>query len=773
MNFEDNANRLSPVCSQCGKEVVSAGRAGSLTAFLLSDLNCACRANSRAASPKDPAKLCPRCNKIIPDIRRVGSLTSFFFKDLRCTCSATANNLQSRYSLQTRYSDKRLTTKRQYIRATAMARTKAALAGDAAAFVELKPGQVIGGSYRLLALAGQGGMGSVYKAQHIGLSRQCAVKFLAPSMVSEETWRLFQKEAKIISSLTHATICQIYDLGIHGGRLPFYAMDFVDGRTLEEVINRQGALSVGAAAELYIRVLDGLSYAHRRGVVHKDLKPSNIMLERAADGQVQPRILDFGISELSEVKDPRSGSARRESAVIGSALYMSPEQFSGRRVDKTSDIYSIGCSLFETLTGLPPFAGEEFEQLEKEHVARPAPSLKSATGLSFAPEIEAIIAKCLEKQQASRYQSASELMIDLQRLLEGKALQFASLADPLKIGDGAARSGSRPNSSLLSRAFFTLVFLTILGGTGFFVMQLLAPPKDKGGGKGKIADMPSFYKPQGAPKNETDIGWKVEDVVAKVNDNLKTKAYSRGALGFILGDKNKAGNNVSDSFNFGEYPRVASDQAVILTVDGDGDYREQFAKLPKDKIIGVKVYSHTTYNRQLQDISEYFPDLKRVALNAADEATGAILARFKQLYAIEISGSIALIEPLKLERGVEDLIVDGMSNFDFARSASGKPIHVGRVVFKRCPINKQTITSMLDCLDLDQVSFVNCMFKEGAFLQFAESKRKLEVSLVKAPVQTPNLSMEVLKDINNPHLTPQDVTRLEKKITIVYRESKK
>lgn len=646
------------------------------------------------------------------------------------------------------------------------------MAGDAAAFVELKAGQVIGGSYRLLALAGQGGMGSVYKAEHTGLSRQCAVKFLAPSMVSEETWRLFQKEAKIISSLTHATICQIYDLGIHGGRLPFYAMDFVDGRTLDEVINKQGALSVGAAAELYIKVLDGLSYAHRRGVVHKDLKPSNIMLERGADGQVQPRILDFGISELSEGKDTRSGS-RRESAVIGSAHYMSPEQFSGRGVDKTSDIYSIGCSLFETLTGLPPFAGEDFQLLEKEHIAKPAPSLRSATGLEFAPEIEAIVAKCLEKQPANRYQSASELMIDLQRLLEGKALQFAPLPGSLKIGDSSARAGSRPNSILLTRALLALVLLAILGSAGFFITQLLAPPKAAGDGKGKIADMPSFYKPQGAPKNETDIGWKVEDVVAKVNDNLKTKAYNRGALGFILGDKNKGGNNVADSFNFGEYPRVAPDQAVIMTVDGDGDYRAQFAKLPKDKIIGVKIYSHTSYNKQLEAISEYFPDLKRVALNNADEATGAILARFEHLYALEISGSIALIEPLKLERGVEDLSIDGMSNFDFARSAGGKPIHVGRVVFKRCPINKQTLASMLDSLELDQVSFVNCRFNNDAFLQFLESKRKLEVSLVKAPVQTPNLSLVEMKDINNAHLTPQDITRLEKKITIVYRESKK
>lgn len=763
-------------CPTCGKELIGDGkgddRAGSLTSFLLSDLSCTCRIDAGA---QKPSKLCLRCNKVIPDVKRIGSLTAFFFKDIRCTC------VGSDRGLQTRFNDGRLTVRRQQMRATAMARTQSALAADAAAFVELKIGDVIGGSYRLISLAGQGGMGSVYRAQHIGLNRQCAVKFLAPSMVSEETWRLFQKEAKIISSLTHSTICQIYDLGIHGRRLPFYAMDYIEGRTLDEVINRQGTLSVGATAELYIKVLDGLSYAHRRGVVHKDMKPSNIMLEKSADGQVQARILDFGISELSDIKDSGSRSKNKESAVIGSAHYMSPEQFSGRGVGKTSDIYSIGCSLFETLTGLPPFAGEEFRELEKEHITKAAPSLKKATGLSFAPEIEAIVAKCLEKQPDNRYQNASELMIDLQRLLEGKALQFADVA-ALSAG-GAAVSGAgegygKSASPWLIRSLVAMGALVILGGAGYLILRLMVPQDGAGGSiGGKIADMPSFYKPKNEPgsetRSETDIGWKVEDVVAKVNDNLKTKRYDRGALGFVLGDRNQGGNNITDSFTFAQFPRVAPDQAVVLTVDGEGDYRSQFARLPKDKIIGVKILSNSDPNKQLAAIAEYFPNIKRIWLHTANEATGAILARFESLYALEISGAIALIEPLKLERGVEDLIIDGMSNFDFSPAASGKKVPVGRVMFKRCPINKQTMTSLLNSLDLQKVAFVNCMFKEGSFLLFLESKNRLEVSLVKAPVQTPNLTLVEMKDINNPHLTPQELTRLEKKIDLVWRESKK
>ena len=190
---------------------------GSLTSFLLDDLSCTCgtggdekpRIKSVAGQSKSRDKLCQRCGKIIPEVNRVGSLTAFFFKDLRCKCAVSKDN-----GLATRYIGKGLVAARQRKHATFMATTRSALAQESAAFMELAPGQIIGGTYQLIAQAGQGGMGTVFRARHIVLRRECAIKFLAPSMVSQETWEMFQKEAKIISSLTHDTICQIYDLGL-------------------------------------------------------------------------------------------------------------------------------------------------------------------------------------------------------------------------------------------------------------------------------------------------------------------------------------------------------------------------------------------------------------------------------------------------------------------------------------------------------------------------------------------------------------------------------
>lgn len=440
----------SKICSKCRRSVISEERRGSLTSFLLSDLSCCCGQKNAAGgrlSGASEAGICRRCRKVVPALSRPGSMTAFFFKDMRCQCKTPqlsgvgsageglgggGKGAQPCGALATRYSGGELLQKRTAAR-TAM-RTRRAGATEAA--VLLAPGAVIGGCYKLLELAGQGGMGSVYRARHTVLGRQCAVKFLAPSMVSEQSWRMFQKEAKIISALQHHTICQVYDLGLHEGSLPYYAMDFIHGETLAETIDRQGPLSVGAALELFVKVCEGLSYAHRRGVVHKDLKPANIMLTVDGADEIEVKILDFGISDLGEAWQSRREHSRAKvgaetvsapdlSEVIGSAAYMSPEQFRGRDIDRRSDIYNLGCALFETLSGVPPFTGDGFEELETAHRKAEPPSLHSVTGIKFPTGVEAILSKCLEKSTERRYQSVNELSIDIERVLAVKPLQFA------------------------------------------------------------------------------------------------------------------------------------------------------------------------------------------------------------------------------------------------------------------------------------------------------------------------------------------------------------
>lgn len=449
-------------CAKCQLPVAQAERLGSFTSFVFMDLHCQCHKSAKpalnAGKTKAASNSCKTCGKVIPSVNRPGSITSFLLKDLRCNCPKSIKGSEA--LLRTRYVPARatLTRKRQLLQ-TAMRTRQANLTASDARLIDLKPGELIGGCYRLADLVGKGGMGLIYKAKHQSLDRTVALKFIAPSLVSKENWELFKKEAKISSSLSHNTICQIYDLGLHAGVLPFYAMDFIDGQTLEEIILSSGPLSVGATLEIFTRVAEGLSYAHRRSVVHKDIKPANIMVTNNEQG-LQVKILDFGIAELNEGR-----KAQAETNIIyGSAAYMSPEQFRGLKLDQRADIYSLGCAMYETLTGMPPFQDETYEDLCESHKRTEAPLLKETTGIDYPIELEAIVQKCLRKRQEKRYQSANEVAVDLQRLLEGNELQFAgdqivTLTETEQ--DVAGQSANKKPLLILATAVLILAFTCI------------------------------------------------------------------------------------------------------------------------------------------------------------------------------------------------------------------------------------------------------------------------------------------------------------------------
>lgn len=471
------------ICPKCRLRKIAPERLGSMTSFLMLDFCCQCdlpRGSSNWQEPisKDKSDICTKCRKLIPAQNKIGSITAFFFKDQRCQCrQPERSDFQLSQALTTRYKvDARLKQRIQdkqtrLAKRTALAKKLDPLLAMASA---AKVGDVIGGCYELTALAGEGGMGSVFKARHTALNRDCAVKFLAPNMISEDSWRRFKQEAKIIASLNHPTICQIYDLGIHKNSLPFYVMDYVSGRTLEDIILTYGPLSSGAALELMIKVCEGLAYAHRCGVIHKDLKPANVMLDNAGQDNVAVKILDFGISELNEAKEQgrkdRQTKSSDEYEVLGSAAYMSPEQFAGTTLDKTTDIYSLGCTLYELLTGAPPFLEQSIDALEQAHMRKTAASLSKATDLDYSPEIEAITAKCLDKDPERRYQNASELAIDLDRARNGKPLQFANVV--------LEEEPSHPTKNLKAISVAILSTVLFLSLSGLAISSILTPPKN-------------------------------------------------------------------------------------------------------------------------------------------------------------------------------------------------------------------------------------------------------------------------------------------------------
>ncbi|MBC7998974.1 MAG: serine/threonine protein kinase, partial [Leptolyngbya sp.] len=209
----------------------------------------------------------------------------------------------------------------------------------------LEPGSVVLDKYKILELVGLGGMGSVYRAVHIHLGTQYAFKCINREQPKDATWRRFQNEAKAAHILDHPNLIKVYDFGLLPGRRAYFIMDFVDGTTISDEIQKSGRLSVERCLRIFIQVAFAIAYAHENGVIHRDLKSSNIMLVR---NLVDPddelvKVVDFGIAKLTGADEFNQQTLTKTGEIFGSPLYMSPEQCMGLPVDHRCDLYSLGC----------------------------------------------------------------------------------------------------------------------------------------------------------------------------------------------------------------------------------------------------------------------------------------------------------------------------------------------------------------------------------------------------------------------------------------------
>lgn len=349
-------------------------------------------------------------------------------------------------------------------------------------------GTIIGGTYKIIKLLGIGGMGAVYLVEHTTLNKRYALKVLAPELVNEQNWLRFQAEAKTVASLNHATFVKVYDLGIHGGLAPFYSMDYLPGRTLEQILADDGPLEFSLAIDVLLEVLDGLAYAHRNGVIHRDLKPGNIMID--ADKKVESvKVLDFGISKLIGPDFTAKQSLTAAGEIFGSPFYMSPEQCTGGVVDARSDIYSIGCTLFELITGFVPFEGSSSIETILMHEEQEVPSLfEVAPDGKFPPSLDVVLAKALAKSPQDRYQSAKELAIDLTRIREGKDLLAYSTAMAVN------KKNDRARLDTVAKPFdirFLVLMVVVTSAIAAITLILRTAPSPQNSNKGETSEFNS------------------------------------------------------------------------------------------------------------------------------------------------------------------------------------------------------------------------------------------------------------------------------------------
>jgi eukaryotic-like serine/threonine-protein kinase len=358
---------------------------------------------------------------------------------------------------------------------------------------EVQEGDVLAGKFRIERILGQGGMGVVVAATHIQLDERVALKFLLPEALSNpEAVARFAREARAAVKIKSEHVARVSDVGTLDSGSPYMVMEYLQGQDLSDWVRDRGAMPVADAVEFVLQACEALAEAHVLGIVHRDLKPANLFVTMRADGTPCIKVLDFGISKFTAPGSSSDMGMTKTATVMGSPLYMSPEQMSSTRdVDARADIWAIGVILYEIISGHVPFEAETMPQLCGMILQEAPPSLRS-----LRPDVpvglEAVILRCLAKDRAARFASVAELAAALapfgppsagrsaERILRVlRASGSLNVANGLAQGAVAASTGQdvalaathSPARAKSSLYFVVPLLVVILGGAAFFAMH--------------------------------------------------------------------------------------------------------------------------------------------------------------------------------------------------------------------------------------------------------------------------------------------------------------
>jgi eukaryotic-like serine/threonine-protein kinase len=313
-------------------------------------------------------------------------------------------------------------------------------------------------------------MGVVFQARHIFLKTSHAIKVILPDLVGNDpmlTTR-FRQEALAAAAIRHPNIITVTDFGVARGTMPFLVMEFVRGRSLQEIMQMEGAMPVARAWEFMSAIASGVAAAHRQNIVHRDLKPLNIMVQDDVPAAEGVKILDFGLAKIKSGDLLGSFVQAQTSGLMGSPFYMAPEQWGDEEPDAHADIYSLGVILYQMLAGEVPFKGSSIPSIMKKHLTQPPPTFQSM-GVSVPPAIEAVVRHSLEKELGSRIDTVENFLKELRAAIDATpvpaALRETVVLDPLRTMTSTTPPTSIPPSAIPSQTQAPISNDTSVGGS--------------------------------------------------------------------------------------------------------------------------------------------------------------------------------------------------------------------------------------------------------------------------------------------------------------------
>jgi hypothetical protein len=357
-------------------------------------------------------------------------------------------------------------------------------------------GSIVAERYHILKKLGEGGMGTVYLAEHVKMGRKAALKVMNPGMNSDsDAIARFNREAANASRLNHPNVCGIYDFGETPEGLIYLAMEFIEGESLTSLIEKNGSLAAPRAASIIHQAADALAVAHDYGIVHRDLKPDNIMIAKGRDGSDLVKVVDFGIAKASSSDAQK---VTKTGLVVGTPEYMSPEQLAGDKLDGRSDIYSLGLVAFNCLTGLLPFPSETAQEAMIMRLTdQPKTLAEMRPDIEWPAELQAVMDKVLARDANERYQNSAEFGRDIAKAVENMPAAVAAQAGTMVMGAAAAaevpktrmapRGGATakietpspiatvPAPAKKSPVMMIVAAVVVLGGIGGAVMFMKKP----------------------------------------------------------------------------------------------------------------------------------------------------------------------------------------------------------------------------------------------------------------------------------------------------------